>query len=91
MGVGYQENTPEGERAGEEMYYKRLTDRNWRAQKKQNEIYERLAMLEDGIDRKEIAFVGDLQKTLNKWVSEATAFTQREKDIMQWVLEEIRS
>ena len=73
------------------MYYKRLTDRNWRAQKKQNEVYERLAMLEDGIDRKEIAFVGDLCNTLNKWVSKPNAFTQREKDIMQWVLEEIRS
>lgn len=70
--------------------YQRLTSRNWRTSEHMRaDIYKRLALLEDGIEAGDIAFVKDLRQVLTERLEKSP--TDGERDIMEWVLGEIRS
>jgi hypothetical protein len=75
--------------------YERLTSRNWKNSiGMRPEIYKRLALLEDGIEAGDIAFVKDLRDGLKERLGDAEkrkCLSETEIDLMEWVLGEIRS
>ena len=72
--------------------YERLTSRNWRTSEHMRaDIYKRLALLEDGFEAGDIAFVKDLRQILTERLGEKNRLTDGERDIMEWVLKEIRT